>query len=139
MAWCFVKAEELEKAIADGKLYSFRTLDLSPKAGYEWLMHGASTLRERLGPNSIDQIKIISRFHAHFKFVCSALPTEARPEASREGAFSKKVTPKSHQSHSDVIFTTKSLQSHPNVTPMSSHSCIKVGPQSSQCHPKVTP
>ena len=159
MAWCFVKAEELEKAIADGKLYSFRTLDLSPKAGYEWLMHGASTLRERLGPNSILWIR--SKSYLDFMLILSLCAPRFPPrpdQRHREKVPSRK---KLHQSHTKVILmsylhqslskvipmsrqchpivASKSAHSHPNVTAKSPCSHTKVAPKSSQCHTKVTP
>ena len=67
MAWCMLRAGKLTLMLAGGgvrPMVAFRTLDLSPKAGYEWLMHGATTIRSRLSDQSEQSISS-HRHHRH--------------------------------------------------------------------------
>jgi hypothetical protein len=46
MAWCLHLASEVGSMLDDGAIVSWRTLDLSPKGGVEWVMTGASTMKQ---------------------------------------------------------------------------------------------
>ena len=45
MAWCLTLQKKCADMLADGNVVSWRTLDLSPHAGIEWLMCGSSSVR----------------------------------------------------------------------------------------------
>ena len=56
MAWNYLRAQKITIMLQEPgprPVVAFRTLDLSPKAGYEWLMHGVTTLKTR----RVDQIR----------------------------------------------------------------------------------
>ena len=50
MGYCLMQQDDMAELLGSGAMVTWRTLDLSPKAGYEWMMHGRTCILQRDPP-----------------------------------------------------------------------------------------
>jgi hypothetical protein len=59
LAYSALYQELNDEMMSDGPVVSWRTLDLSPQAGYEWLMHGCSIIRQSELVPSLELVRLL--------------------------------------------------------------------------------